>query len=104
MAAINGHSPGAGCLMAMSCDFRVMASGRYTIGLNETLLGIIAAFWLKDTMNNTIGHRETEKALQLGKLYNPNEALEKGLVDVLAEDTEVVNVAKKHMVNWLKIP
>ena len=24
--------------MAMSCDYRIMATGKYTIGLNETLL------------------------------------------------------------------
>jgi len=36
--SIQGHSPAGGCLIAMSCDHRVMASGRYTIGLNETLL------------------------------------------------------------------
>ncbi|XP_033107965.1 enoyl-CoA delta isomerase 1, mitochondrial-like isoform X1 [Anneissia japonica] len=104
MAAINGHSPAGGCLIAMSCDLRVMASGPYTIGLNETLLGIVAPFWFMDTMKNTVGQRETEIALQLGKLYSPEEALEKGLVDILAADTEVVNVAKSHMVNWLKIP
>jgi len=33
-----GHSPAGGCLMAMSCDYRVMATGKYAIGLNETLL------------------------------------------------------------------
>lgn len=39
IAAINGHSPAGGCLMAMSCDYRIMAKGVYKIGLNETLLG-----------------------------------------------------------------
>lgn len=33
-----GHSPAGGCLMAMSCDYRIMAKGPYKIGLNETLL------------------------------------------------------------------
>lgn len=38
IAAINGHSPAGGCLMSISCDYRVMATGPYKIGLNETLL------------------------------------------------------------------
>ena len=38
IAAINGHSPAGGCLIAMSCDYRIMAKGPYKIGLNETLL------------------------------------------------------------------
>ena len=32
--------------MAMSCDYRIMATGKYTIGLNETLLVSDAALVL----------------------------------------------------------
>uniref|UniRef100_H3B2N4 Enoyl-CoA delta isomerase 1, mitochondrial n=1 Tax=Latimeria chalumnae TaxID=7897 RepID=H3B2N4_LATCH len=47
IAAINGFSPGAGCLMALACDYRIMADNvKYSIGLNETQLGIVAPFWL----------------------------------------------------------
>ncbi len=41
-----GHSPAGGCLLAISCDYRVMVGGKSKIGLNETLLGIVAPFWL----------------------------------------------------------
>lgn len=41
-----GSSPAGGCLMALSCDYRIMAENpKYSIGLNETQLGIIAPFW-----------------------------------------------------------
>jgi 3,2-trans-enoyl-CoA isomerase len=103
-AAINGHSPAGGCLMAMSCDYRVMASGNYAIGLNETLLGIVAPFWFIDTMRNVIGQRHTERALQLGLMIPSNEALKIGLVDSLVDESEVVNAAKKELANWLKVP
>ncbi|KAI0230048.1 Enoyl-CoA delta isomerase 1, mitochondrial [Lamellibrachia satsuma] len=103
IAAITGHSPAGGCLMAMSCDYRIMATGKYTIGLNETLLGIVAPFWFTETMLNTIGHRETEYALQLGKLYGADEALKVGLVDRLCAEDQVVEAAKEEMARWLKI-
>jgi 3,2-trans-enoyl-CoA isomerase len=32
VAAINGHSPAGGCVIALACDARVMAEGRYIIG------------------------------------------------------------------------
>ena len=38
-----GHSPAGGCLMALSCDYRVMAQGKFTIGLNEVQLVSISA-------------------------------------------------------------
>lgn len=40
-----GHSPGGGCLIACSCDYRVMVQGKYTIGLNETQLGLVVPTW-----------------------------------------------------------
>merc|ERR1711994_161685 len=36
-AAITGHSPAGGCLLALCCDYRVMQGPKFTIGLNETL-------------------------------------------------------------------
>jgi 3,2-trans-enoyl-CoA isomerase len=35
---LKGHAPAGGCLMSISCDYRIMAKGPYKIGLNETLL------------------------------------------------------------------
>ena len=31
----------------MCCDYRVMVGPKFTIGLNETQLGIVAPFWFK---------------------------------------------------------
>lgn len=103
IAAINGHSPAGGCLMAMACDYRIMAPN-YTIGLNETQLGIVAPFWFKDSCVNTIGHRETEIALELGYLFNTEEALQKKMVDKVAPAEEIMSTAQSEMSRWLKIP
>ena len=50
-AAITGHSPAGGCLLSLCCDYRVMQGPKFTIGLNETLLGIVAPFWFKVVIN-----------------------------------------------------
>lgn len=34
VAAIAGHAPAGGCVLALCCDYRVMASGPFRIGLN----------------------------------------------------------------------
>ncbi|XP_043087646.1 enoyl-CoA delta isomerase 1, mitochondrial-like [Puntigrus tetrazona] len=105
IAAINGSSPAGGCLLALCCDYRIMADNpRYNIGLNETKLGMVAPFWLKDSMTNVVGQRETEKGLQLGLLYPAPEALKIGLVDELVPEDKVLSAATETMKKWLAIP
>jgi 3,2-trans-enoyl-CoA isomerase len=87
VAAMNGHAPAAGCLLALMCDYRIMSAGDGsgknvpTIGLNETKLGIACSPWMAQMMVSTIGTRKTELALALGTLFPPQEALAVGLVD-----------------------
>ncbi|XP_019749041.1 enoyl-CoA delta isomerase 1, mitochondrial [Hippocampus comes] len=105
VAAINGSSPAGGCLMSLTCDYRIMVDNpRYSIGLNETQLGIVAPFWFKDTMANTVGHRITEMALALGMLYSPAEALKIGLVDQIVPEEKLMSTAEQAMAKWLAIP
>ncbi|XP_065160330.1 enoyl-CoA delta isomerase 1, mitochondrial-like [Atheta coriaria] len=86
-AVINGHSPAGGCLLAMSCEYRIM-SQNFTIGLNETKLGIVAPEWFIASMRNTISNRETELALTAGRLFTTDEALKIGLIDEVATSKE----------------
>lgn len=105
IAAINGSSPAGGCLMTLTCDYRIMADNpRYSIGLNETQLGIVAPFWFKDSLVNTVGHRHAEMALELGLLYKPSEALKIGMVDQLVPEDQVLSTAAQTMKMWLAIP
>ncbi|MEQ2200708.1 hypothetical protein XENOCAPTIV_001926 [Xenoophorus captivus] len=65
---------------------------------------IITSVLFKETMVNTVGHRNTEVALQLGVLYKPAEALKIGLVDQLVPEDQVFPVASQTMTKWLTIP
>lgn len=57
IAAVNGAAPAGGCLMALSCDYRVMAQHpKFNIGLNETLLGIVAPTWVRFFQLSSIDH------------------------------------------------
>ncbi|XP_055709218.1 enoyl-CoA delta isomerase 1, mitochondrial [Phlebotomus papatasi] len=86
-AAINGHAPAGGCLLAMSCEYRVMRPN-LTIGLNETQLGIVAPSWFMSTMENILPRREVELALTLGKMFSTEKAHEIGLVDEIVDTKE----------------
>ncbi|XP_028841251.1 enoyl-CoA delta isomerase 1, mitochondrial-like [Denticeps clupeoides] len=105
IAAVNGSSPAGGCLLALSSDYRIMADNpRYVIGLNEAQVGIVAPFWLKDNMVQTLGHRQTEKSLQLAQLYSAPDALKIGLVDKLVPEEKVLSTATETMAKWFSIP
>ncbi|KAM9346605.1 enoyl-CoA delta isomerase 1, mitochondrial-like [Symphorus nematophorus] len=55
-------------------------------------------------MTNTVGHRTTEMALELGLLYNPSDALKIGLVDQLVPEDQTLTTATQTMTKWLTIP
>jgi len=55
-------------------------------------------------MTNTIGSRETEKAIQLGLMYNGQGAAKVGLVDEVCSTSEVETKAEKEMKRWIAIP
>jgi 3,2-trans-enoyl-CoA isomerase len=101
VAAIAGHAPAAGCMLALCCDYRIMSGG--SIGLNESKLGIVAPPWLAKQYIDTIGHRRAELALSLGTLYNHKEALAVGLVDDV-QRANIVDHAKKQAAEWIRIP
>ncbi|MBW01938.1 Enoyl-CoA delta isomerase 1, mitochondrial, partial [Eschrichtius robustus] len=101
----SGACPAGGCLISLTCDYRILADNpKYLMGLNETLLGIVAPFWFKDTFVNTIGHRASEQALQLGLLFRPAEALQVGLVDQVVPEDQVLSTALSVMARWMAIP
>lgn len=86
-AAINGHSPAGGCLLATSCEYRVMLP-KFTIGLNETLIGIVAPNWFMNSYLNVLPRRVAELALTQGKLFTTAEAQQVGLVDDVVNTKE----------------
>lgn len=64
----------------------------------------MSASRFKDTLVNTIGHRASEQALQLGLLFLPAEALQVGLVDQVVPEDQVLSTALSVMARWMAIP
>ena len=103
VAAISGHSPAGGCILAICCDYRVMAAGEFIIGLNEVPVGIIVpgavfnlyAFWL--------GHRRAYQFLLEGKLLKVNEALDYGLIDEVVSQPDLLNAAQRKVRTFMQL-
>ena len=103
VAAINGHCPAGGCVMAICCDYRVMGEGPYTIGLNEVPVGIMIRPFIFELYAFWIGKRQAYHNFLEGKLCTPAEAKAQGLVDGTAPMEEVQERAEKQLKKWLAL-
>eukprot|EP00316_Scyphosphaera_apsteinii_P001854 CAMPEP_0119322662 /NCGR_PEP_ID=MMETSP1333-20130426/58795_1 /TAXON_ID=418940 /ORGANISM="Scyphosphaera apsteinii, Strain RCC1455" /LENGTH=289 /DNA_ID=CAMNT_0007329939 /DNA_START=18 /DNA_END=887 /DNA_ORIENTATION=+ len=109
VAAIEGHSPAGGCLLSISCDWRVMSTGQpgsrkpFLIGLNETKLGIVAPFWFAETFVSLVGLRQADYMLQTGALINAEHAARVGLIDEACAHEEVMDRAVARLTEFLSV-
>lgn len=110
IAAIEGHSPAGGCVLAISCDWRVMSAGDpvkgkpFTIGLNETQLGIVAPPWIVETFQSVVGIRLADSMLQRGALVSSERAAAIGLIDEVVAHADVVERAAVAAKELLSVP
>ncbi len=97
VAAISGHSPAGGCVMAICCDYRIMAQGDYVIGLNEIPVGIIVPEPIFQLYSFWLGQAKAYRYLLEGRLFNPRDALEAGLVDEVVDIKSIRTVAERQI-------
>lgn len=105
IAAITGHSPAGGCIIACTCDYRIMAeSDKYQIGLNEMAVGIAPRQSILKLYSSIIGNRKAYQYLLEGRLMSSQEASAVGLVDELVAPEAVVEKAQAKMRHYLNLP
>ena len=86
IAAVNGAAAGAGCELAVACDFRI-ASTQAVFMENWVNLGIIAPLGGMFLLPQIVGLGPATEMLMLGKRVDAAEALRIGLVrEVVAPD------------------
>jgi 3,2-trans-enoyl-CoA isomerase len=90
VAAITGHSPAGGTVLAIFTDYRVLAEGPYRVGLNEVQVGLPVPAALVHALAYVVGARQASRLATGGLLLDASEALHYGLVDELAPVADVV--------------
>jgi len=104
VAAIAGHAPAGGCVLALCCDYRVMARGPFTIGLNETQVGLVAPEGIQYLLRRLVGPHRAERLLVAGDLVDADGALAIGLVDELHGVDDVPVRARAWLEGLLALP
>jgi len=102
VASITGHSPAGGCVLAICADYRVMAEGKYRIGLNEVPVGIIIPQYIFETYAYWLGRGKAAQFILEGKLASGDEALQVGLVDQLEAPENVLQASIDRMLFYTR--
>ncbi|QNP40293.1 enoyl-CoA hydratase/isomerase family protein [Lysobacter solisilvae (ex Woo and Kim 2020)] len=109
VAALTGHAPAGGCVLALCCDYRVMAKADdparpFRIGLNETQVGLVAPTGIQQLMERAVGKHRAGVLLATGDLVDAERALAIGLVDELVAADQVVARSVAWLRSLLKLP
>ena len=104
VAAITGHAPAGGTVLALFCDYRIMAQGDFRLGLNEVAVGIPLPPVILGGLRRLVGARAAERLGVSGALISPEQALAVGLVDEVAPAEQVVERARDWCMQMLALP
>jgi enoyl-CoA hydratase/carnithine racemase len=83
IAAIAGHCLGGGLELALCCDFRLAAAGKYRIGLAEVNLGLSPGMGGTQRLPRLVPKSRALHMMVTGEPVGPDQALEWGIVDRL---------------------
>jgi len=94
IAAINGAAMGGGLELAIACTFRIIAQSA-KVGLPEVKLGIIPGAGGTQRLLRLIGISDAAEMILTGDIIDAEKALALGIVNQVAADNEVIQVAEK---------
>jgi enoyl-CoA hydratase/carnithine racemase len=94
VAAINGHAAAGGCMLALSCDVRLMADGPGRIGLNEASFGSSLFAGSVEMLRFTVGDAAAVRIARGGALHEARAAAQLGLVDEVVAGDRLVDEAR----------
>ena len=84
--ACSGHAIAAGALMALTGDYRLGAAGEFSLGLNETAIGLPLPVFGRELAKDRLDNRALTNAVINATFYSPEDAKTVGFLDeVVAE-------------------
>lgn len=104
VAALAGHSPAGGAVLAAHCDYRIAADGPYKIGFNEVQVGLPLPTTILLVFEDLVGPRIARQLAMQGKMMTMGAALEAGLVDELLPADRLMSRVLEYLENLLALP
>jgi enoyl-CoA hydratase/carnithine racemase len=103
-AAMTGHAPAGGTVLAIFCDWRIAAQGTFKIGLSEVQVGLPLPPIILQCLRRLVGAHQAERLAVRGLLMESEEARRIGLVDEVVPPEHVVTRAIQWSGEMLAIP
>ncbi|MEO7387337.1 MAG: enoyl-CoA hydratase/isomerase family protein [Gammaproteobacteria bacterium] len=104
IAAISGHAPAGGAVLALHCDWRIAASGKFKIGLNEVQVGLPLPGTIFLALEEVVGPRVARRMATRGQMLSMDEALAVGLIDELVSPDQLLPAALARANELLALP
>ncbi|WP_455462887.1 enoyl-CoA hydratase/isomerase family protein [Candidatus Hodarchaeum mangrovi] len=93
IAAISGHAIAGGCILALCCDYRIMADSKALMGLNEIKLGVPVPYLGYFILKELVGYRTARNVCDSGDFFSPEDLFRLGLVDEIVPSSTIMDVA-----------
>ena len=103
-AAITGHAPAGGTVLAIFCDWRIVAEGDWKIGLSEVQVGLPLPPIIFLALRRLVSAQQAQQLATRGLLVSPAQALQVGLVDQVVPPDQVVSAAIDWCETLLALP
>jgi len=103
LAAIGGHCLAGGTLIAAACDHRIATRGDFKIGVTAAKLGLVPPHWFLKNLAHLMGQRATERYLQQGRVFTPDQALEVSLVDEVCDPGDMEERCREALLPYLDV-
>ena len=92
IAAIEGPAVGAGCAIAISCDWRVMAEDAY-LYVPEVMIGLTLQWQAIPRLVALVGPAHTKRIVMLCEKMGAKQALDWGLIEEIAPSSGAIDKA-----------
>lgn len=103
VAAINGHAIAGGCVLAVACDYRIIAS-RTKIGVPELRVGVPFPPIALEIMRFVASPQTFQAMVNVGATYRDDDAVTAGLADCVCEPDKVIDTAIETANQLITIP